>query len=78
MNNQDNDRLIGLSEMSKIVGFGKTKIYEMINEGVLPAPVKINRSSRWVLSEVYTAVQTIVRNARESGTDTSTQASSNP
>jgi predicted DNA-binding transcriptional regulator AlpA len=36
-----------LSQIEALVGFKKSKIYELIREGNFPAPLKIGRSSRW-------------------------------
>lgn len=42
------DRLIRLSQVKEIVGFGKTCIYAMIKAGNFPAPCKpCGAASRW-------------------------------
>jgi predicted DNA-binding transcriptional regulator AlpA len=48
------DRLIRLSEVEHLVGYGATSIYAKIKIGVFPAPVKPSArdSSRWVLGEI--------------------------
>ncbi len=41
------NRLIRLPEVMKIVPLCKVKIYQMIKDGVFPAPIKIGRASLW-------------------------------
>jgi predicted DNA-binding transcriptional regulator AlpA len=59
-----NDRLINISEMSAILCLSKSSIYNFINEGKLPYPVKIGRSSRWRLSEVIAAIGNLQTHGR--------------
>jgi len=46
------DRLLKISEVSNLVGLGKSAIYEMITAGTFPAPIKIGCASRWSLLEI--------------------------
>jgi prophage regulatory protein len=48
------DRLIPLSEVKALTGYGATSIYAKIKEHVFPAPVKLGApgGSRWVLGEI--------------------------
>ncbi|WP_170343490.1 helix-turn-helix transcriptional regulator [Ruegeria arenilitoris] len=46
------ERLLAYPEVVKIVGFKRTKIYEMMNNGEFPKPIKIGRASRWSQSEL--------------------------
>jgi predicted DNA-binding transcriptional regulator AlpA len=48
------DRLIRISEVEHLVGYGATSIYAKIKLGIFPAPVKpcARDSSRWVLGEI--------------------------
>ena len=46
------DRLLKLSEVMHRVGLGKTRIYELIANGLFPAPHKIFGASRWSEQEV--------------------------
>lgn len=48
-----NDRLLRFREVSRVVGFGRTKIYKMIRNGQFPAPYKPGgASSRWSEMEI--------------------------
>lgn len=44
--------LLGFASVSHYVGFGRSRIYQLINAGEFPPPVKIGKSSRWVKAEV--------------------------
>lgn len=48
----DNDRMVSIKEVERILGFGKTKIYAMVKSGELCPPKKFGVSSRWPLSRV--------------------------
>ena len=39
-----------------IISISKSSIYNFINEGKIPAPIKIGRASRWRLSEISEAL----------------------
>lgn len=43
--------LIGLDPLTHYVGFGRSRIYQLLKAG-FPQPLKIGKSSRWVLAEV--------------------------
>lgn len=47
-----NSRLIRIPEVMQTVGIRRTKIYELINEGEFPAPVKVGRASFWRSHEI--------------------------
>jgi prophage regulatory protein len=51
------DRLIPLTEVEMMVGLKKTAIYERINKGTFPGPVKMGSASRWS----FLAVQQVIR-----------------
>ena len=44
--------LLAFSPLSHYVGFGRSRIYQLIGDGEFPAPIKIGKSSRWLKSEV--------------------------
>lgn len=44
--------LLGFASVSHYVGFGRSRIYQLINAGEFPPPVKIGKSSRWVKAEI--------------------------
>ena len=46
------ETLVPLRQLESIVGFRKSKIYQLIESGQFPRPIKIGRSSRWLSSEV--------------------------
>ena len=50
----ENERVVLLSadEVFRTVGVRRTKIYEMIRDGVFPKPRKIGAVSRWRSDEV--------------------------
>ena len=48
----EQERLIDLQEYMAIVGEGRSVAYQLMAAGIAPAPIKVGRSSRWVLSEV--------------------------
>lgn len=45
-------KLIKLSEVEALVGLKKSKIYALIQKGTFPSPVKVGRSSSWLVAEV--------------------------
>lgn len=44
--------LFAFASLSNYVGFGRSRIYDLISKGGFPAPVKIGKSSRWVKAEI--------------------------
>ena len=46
------EKLLPLNQLGSVVGFRKSKIYQLIESGEFPPPIKIGRSSRWLSSEV--------------------------
>jgi len=46
------DRFLRINEVSGMIGFNKKWIYEAIQKGRFPSPIKFGTSSRWRLSEV--------------------------
>ena len=47
-----NDRLLDLAKVKEKIGFGRTKIYEMINEGDFPPGKMVENRRRWRESEI--------------------------
>jgi predicted DNA-binding transcriptional regulator AlpA len=51
------DRMLTINDLCYIFCFKKTKIYEMIKQRKLPAPIKISpKASRWdpeAINEIY-------------------------
>ena len=46
------EKLLPLRQLESIIGFRKSKIYQLIESGQFPSPIKIGRSSRWKQSDV--------------------------
>lgn len=44
--------------LSKRIGLSRSSIYQQIQDGKFPEPVKIGRSSRWLAAEIETWVNT--------------------
>ena len=57
------ESLLKVKTVLKIVGIGKTKLYEDITRGIFPAPVKLGICSRWVASEVEAVVKARIKGA---------------
>lgn len=55
-------RLIDIEELGRFLGCGKTKIYaDLANpDSKIPRPVKLGRSTRWVLGEVLDYIGSLV------------------
>lgn len=53
------ERLIRLDEVQRLVGLGKTKIYEMIAAGRFPVPYKVSSAARWSQHEVLNWIENI-------------------
>ncbi len=49
---QNGNRLIPLAEVSRRAGPGRTWIYNAIQQGNFPSPVKVGKRSFWVESEI--------------------------
>lgn len=46
------DVLLKLPEVCHQIGLGKSVLYEMINAGTFPPPIKLGGASRWSQHEV--------------------------
>ena len=44
--------LIAFEPLSHYVGFGRSRIYQLIAAGEFPQPIKVGKSSRWVKAEI--------------------------
>ncbi len=56
--------------LSHYIYMGRSRIYALIDEGDLPPPIKIGRSSRWLKSEIdsWIAKQAAARQSEQPGT----------
>lgn len=50
-------RLLELQSSCEKIGVGRSKFYPLMHAGVLPAPVKIGGSSRWLEDERDAAIE---------------------
>lgn len=60
--NQENDRLIKLTEVMDIVGICRSQVYSLIAKEYFPAPIRLsagptNRCSRWSYLEIIQWVE---------------------
>lgn len=46
------DRNLTLKQVMEITGFGKTKVYQLVNSGEFPAYRKLGAATRWSEIEV--------------------------
>jgi prophage regulatory protein len=46
------EKFLTINEVTKIVGFKKSTIYKFIKNNAFPRPIKIGKSSRWLLSDI--------------------------
>ena len=44
--------LLAFEPLSHYVGFGRSRIYQLIAAGEFPQPIKVGKSSRWVKAEI--------------------------
>jgi len=44
--------LFAFAPLSQYIGFGRSRIYQLILEGKFPSPIKVGKSSRWVRAEI--------------------------
>lgn len=51
-------RHVRLHELTKLLGIGRSSIYQMVSDGLFPPPVKMSRRcSSWPLVEIQTVVR---------------------
>ena len=49
---QPSPALLPFKALSAYVSFGRSRIYQLIQDGSFPRPIKIGKSSRWVVAEI--------------------------
>jgi len=54
------ERFLTIREVSHKVGFKTTTIYKYIKMGIFPKPVKIEKNSRWRLTEIEKWMQQVI------------------
>ena len=52
-----------LPQVSRALGIGRSALYDYMQAGILPRPVKIGRNSLWIESEIAAIAAAIVRGA---------------
>ncbi|EDS7164697.1 AlpA family transcriptional regulator [Salmonella enterica] len=66
MKNDITKRFIRVPEVLRRVGFGRTKLYELIRQGRFPEQVKIGpRTVAFVESEIEEWIEATIRNSRQ-------------
>ncbi|ECW8123091.1 AlpA family transcriptional regulator [Salmonella enterica subsp. diarizonae] len=66
MKNDITKRFIRVPEVLRRVGFGRTKLYELIRQGRFPEQVKIGpRTVAFVESEIDEWIEATIRNSRQ-------------
>lgn len=66
MKNDITNRFIRIPEVLRRVGFGRTKLYELIRQGRFPEQVKIGpRTVAFVESEIDEWIEATIRNSRQ-------------
>ena len=51
------ETLLPLRKLESVIGFRKSKIYQLIESGQFPQPITIGRSCRWRSSDVEDWIQ---------------------
>lgn len=59
-----NDRLVDMVFITEYSGCSDKWFYKLISEGKFPKPIKLGRSSRWLLSEVEVWVRERISDSR--------------
>jgi len=44
-------------DVQKLFGIGQSTMYEYIQQGILPRPIKLGRTSIWLKSEIDTVIE---------------------
>ena len=53
------ETLLLLRKLKSVIGFRKSKIYQLIESGQFTQPIKIGRSGRWRSSKVQNWIQNL-------------------
>ncbi len=56
-------QLINLNQVMAKLGVSRSQVYNLINQGKLPAPKKIGASSRWVDADIDTFIDELPSNS---------------
>lgn len=58
------DKMVDMAFITEFTGCSDKWFYKLIQEGLLPKPIKLGRSSRWLKSEVEEWVQKLISESR--------------
>ena len=59
MKNDKNEKLLGFKELQEVIPLGRTRLYELINNGLLPQPLKIGKRSFFKNSEIQKFIKNL-------------------
>ena len=59
-----NDKMVDMKFITKFTGLTDKWLYNLIQDGEFPKPIKLGRSSRWMQSEVEDWVQQRINQSR--------------
>jgi len=62
-------KCLRISDLEQKIGIKKTMIYKLMDDGVIPQPVKLGRVSMWIESEIDAAIKRLIveRSKQKSG-----------
>ena len=60
-----NDKMVDMAFITHFTGLTDKWFYKLIKDGEFPKPIKLGRSSRWMLSEVEAWVQQRIGQSRK-------------
>lgn len=63
-NSDQVEELLGMGRVTRVTGHSKTWIYDRVNDGSFPAPIKVGRRTLWVMSEVQRWVRSRIEEGR--------------
>lgn len=60
-----NDKFVDMAFITQLTGLTDKWFYKLIKEGAFPKPIKLDRSSRWLQSEVEAWLQQRIAQSRQ-------------
>lgn len=61
---REDEELLGMDRVTRVTGLGKSWIYDRVNDGSFPKPIKVGRRTLWVHSEVQAWLRSFIAQAR--------------
>lgn len=58
------DKMVDMAFITEFTGLSDKWFYKLIQDGLFPKPIKLGRSSRWLISEVEEWVQKRIAESR--------------